>query len=96
MRSYPNISRGTGGVRRARAMLGGTLAAATVISLGIADTAQAAVAPTADLSLSSTTINVGTQGLLNQSRFILGSFIPTVAVAERNDLSVWRAVMRTS
>jgi hypothetical protein len=41
-------------------MLCGTLAAATVISLGIAGTAQAAVAPTADLSFSPTTISAGT------------------------------------
>ena len=35
---YPNISKGTRGGRRTCAMLGGTLAAATVISLGVGGT----------------------------------------------------------
>ncbi|HXL88500.1 MAG TPA: hypothetical protein VN969_05870 [Streptosporangiaceae bacterium] len=61
MMGYPNISKGTRGGRRTCAMLGGTLAAATVISLGVGGTAQAAVAPTADLSFSSATVSAGSQ-----------------------------------
>lgn len=58
---YPNISSGTRGGRRASAMLGGALVVATVIGVGVSGTAQAAVAPTADLSFSSTTVSAGSQ-----------------------------------
>lgn len=93
---YPNISKGIGGGRRACAMFGGTLVAATAIGMSVAGTAHAAATPTAALTFSSTTISAGTQPQMT----FLSQNVPSGSLLYLEDSSdggqQWKTVDKTT
>jgi hypothetical protein len=94
--SYSNTSKRTGGGHRACAMLGGTLVVTIAIGLTVAGTAQAATAPTADLSFASTTVSAGTQPQMT----FLSQNVPSGAVLYLEESSDggqhWKTVDKTT
>jgi hypothetical protein len=93
---YQNIGKGIGGRRRACALSGGTLIAATAICLGVTGTAHASAAPTASLSFSPTTIIAGTQPQMT----FLSSNVPSGSVLYLEESAdggrQWKTVDKTT
>jgi hypothetical protein len=94
--SYPNISKGTGGRRRALAMAGGAFVAVAAVGLSTAVPAHASTGPTAELSFAQTTVSAGARP---QMTFI-SSDVPAGAILYLEESADggqhWKTVSKTT